>query len=353
MTLPLVRKLLRDARLPLAVVALLLGAFQVLWARVVGRIIGQLAPFFNQLAAGAGLSARDVQGELFSGPAKIIRTIIGGESIDMDRAMDLLSVGYVHPLMVTIFCIWGVGRAAGAIAGEIDRGTMELLLAQPLARARVILAHLCVDLVTIPALCLSLWAGNYVGAWVVSPIEIKTASVKLPVKTPDYLVELGPFRVRVAPPAGPLAAGDGEGRRKPSAEERLRVSPADFGPALWSVGGLIFAVTGMTMWLSSAGQFRWRVLGVAVLVVLVQFLVNVIGQMYEPLAFLRPLTVFYYYQPQQVVLGGRAVVTFHEWSADGSPLAAVPALPVLYGVGLTGYALALVTFTRRDLPAPL
>jgi ABC-2 type transport system permease protein len=353
MTLPLVRKLLRDARVPLAVVALLLGAFQVLWARVVARISGQLAPLFTDLAAGAGMTHRDLQDKVFSGPGKIVRTIIGGESIDMDRAMDLLSVGYVHPLMVTIFCIWGVGRAAGAIAGEIDRGTMELLLSQPLARARLILAHLCVDFVTIPVLCLSLWAGNYVGAWVISPIKVESATIKLPVKTSDYLVELGPFRVRVAPPES-LPAGGGEApRRKLSAEERLRVSPADFGPALWSVGGLIFAVTGMTMWLSSAGRFRWRVLGVAVLVVLLQFLVNVIGQMYEPLGFLRPLTIFYYYQPQQVVLGGGAVVTFHEWDANGSPLAAVPALPVLYGVGLAGYALALVTFTRRDLPAPL
>ena len=50
--------------------------------------------------------------------------------------MDMLSIGYVHPLMQTIFCIWAVGRASGAIAGEMDRGTMELLLAQPLARGR-------------------------------------------------------------------------------------------------------------------------------------------------------------------------------------------------------------------------
>ena len=46
--------------------------------------------------------------------------------------------------------------------------------------------------------------------------------------------------------------------------KRLAVRPLDFGPALWSVGGLIFAVTGYTMWISSLGRFRWRVLGIAV-----------------------------------------------------------------------------------------
>src|SRR5260221_3699560 len=48
--------------------------------------------------------------------------------INLDHAMDMLSIGYVHPLMQTLFCIWAIGRASGAIAGELDRGTMELLL---------------------------------------------------------------------------------------------------------------------------------------------------------------------------------------------------------------------------------
>jgi len=53
---------------------------------------------------------------------------------------------------------------------------------------------------------------------------------------------------------------------------------------------------------------------------------------------LRPWTVFYYYQPQQAIQGQSA-----SW----------PMLAVLFGVGAAGYGLALWTFTRRDLPAPL
>ena len=101
MTLTLVRKLLRDSRLALIAVALLIGLFQLLWFKITDRIIGQLAPFFNTLASLGGLSARDVQNVIFEGPGKIIRTIIGGEQIDLNGAMDMLSIGYVHPLMVT------------------------------------------------------------------------------------------------------------------------------------------------------------------------------------------------------------------------------------------------------------
>src|SRR5262249_11858812 len=154
---------------------------------------------------------------------------------------DLLSIGYVHPLIVAIFCIWGVGRAAGALAGEVDRGTMELLLAQPLSRARLILAHLLVDAITIPILCLSLWAGNGVGVWLIGPqVKVNPIDVRKlegdgegGMKKLTYLVELqslefgplktGPFRVSVQAPPGLRGAPIAE------ASDRLRVTALAFG----------------------------------------------------------------------------------------------------------------------------
>jgi ABC-2 type transport system permease protein len=344
----LVWKLLRDVRVMLIAVAVLLAAFQCLWAKVTQRLIGQLVPMVSQLAGLGGLSVHDVESEVFKGPGQFIRTIIGGERVDIQNAMDMLSIGYVHPLMVTLLCIWGIGRAAGAIAGEIDRGTMELLLAQPLGRSRLVLAHLAVDALTIPLLCLSLWAGNWVGAWLVSPIQMETP--KWTPRKPGYVVELPWFKVKVDNPAA------GSGPRPPGpadADERLRLRPAAFGPALWLVGGLIFAVSGSTMWLSAAGRFRWRVLGVAVFVFLIQFLINTLAQMWDTLGPLRPLTLFYYYQPQEVILpGGGWDVSLAEWNG-GRPLLLLPMPLVLFCVGLFGYGMALWTFHRRDLPAPL
>ena len=112
-----------------------------------------------------------------------------------------------------------------------------------------------------------------------------------------------------------------------------------FGPALWLVGGLIFAVCGYTMWLSAAAVPLARAGPGGV-----PDAGAVPGQRAGPdvgrQEALRPLTIFYYYQPQQVILGkpGRTVL---------------PALAVLYGVGAVGYVVALGVFTRGDLPAPL
>lgn len=305
---PLVLKLLRDLRLPLVLVALLLAGFQCLWAKITQRITEEILPSITK-----HLPLEFLINILFQGPGKLIQTLIGGEAIDLRRSLDVLSIGYVHPLMQAIFCIWAIGRSAGAIAGEIDRGTMELLLAQPQPRYRVVLAHLAVDLLTIPVLCLSLWAGNWLGAWLFGRIELGV----------------------------------------PTDVRQLRVDPTLLAPALWNTAALIFAVSGYTIGLSAAGRFRGRVMGLAVFVTLLQFLVNVVGQLWDAAAPLRPFTVFYYYQPQQIILA-------HRWTVDvgavwngGQPLCALNVLAVLGTVGAVGYALALWTFCRRDLPAPL
>jgi ABC-2 type transport system permease protein len=109
------------------------------------------------------------------------------------------------------------------------------------------------------------------------------------------------------------------------------------------VSALTFAVSGYSIWLSSLNRFRSRVLGIAIVLTLVQFLVNVIGQLWGPARPFRPFTVFYHYQPQELILGDNAYTNMDVWVR----------LLVLAGVGAAGYLLALWTFCRRDLPAPL
>jgi ABC-2 type transport system permease protein len=320
MTLTLVRKLLRDARWALLVVMLLLFGFQCLWVKATQRVTTQIAPMFQVMAQKQNKRLEDVQKQLFKGSGQVMQSVIGGDQLKFERAEDVLSIGYVHPLMQVLFCLWAIGRAAGAIAGEIDRGTMELLLAQPLPRWRVLLAHLLVDLIVIPLLCLSLWAGLWVGTALVGPFQPDMEAFKdmpIPVKEIDPAL--------------------------------MAIDVSKFGLPLVNVAGLLFAVSGLTMWLSASGRYRWRVIGFAALFVLVQFVMNIIGQIWDGVAFLRPLSLFYYYQPQRIALQGSWWVPL-----DGLRIhAQVPMLLVLGAVGALGYGLALRTFVRRDLPAPL
>ena len=95
---------------------------------------------------------------IFEGPGQVIQAIVGGADIRIESAEELMTVRhYVHPLTLTLLCLYAVGRfLASLIAGEIDRGTiLELLLAQPLRRSQVIAAHLLVGTCSVlPPLCM-------------------------------------------------------------------------------------------------------------------------------------------------------------------------------------------------------
>jgi ABC-2 type transport system permease protein len=322
MTFVLYRKLLRDVRVPLVAVWLLLFGFAGLWVKVTVQVTTQISPLLTLAGQMQGMGPMFFHNLFFRGPGKLIQTFLGGEDAQFLEPQDTLALVATHPLVQAIICIWAIGRGAGAIAGEIDRGTMELLLAQPVARRRVILAHLLVDLTVIPILCLAVAAGIWFGVSLVG----------------TFTVDPGVYQAMHMKPPNPLPSHT--------------VDPAVVRPGLVNTGALLFAVGGYTMWLSAAGRSRTRVLGLAILVTLVQFLVNVIGQLWEGLTFLRPFTVFYYYQPQAINLKGA-------WTIDpglawtGKPLVSLNVILVLGLVGAVGYAMALRTFVRRDVPAPL
>ena len=305
MTWVLVRKLLRDIRIPWIVGAVLLFLFQILWARITMRVSTQILAALEQAGISPEMLMRillnqNPQGQSNEMIGQMIQAIIGGENIALDRAGDMMSVSYVHPLVLTILCIWAIGRAANAIAGEIDRGTMELLLAQPIRRTQVILAHLLVDAIVFPSLCAAMWLGTYCGTWWMG--------------------------------------------LQSAAHPMQHVDPWRFLPALLCVFGLLFAVSGVTIAISALGRSRPRVWGWAVSLLLSMFLINIFAQIWgAPLEWLRPFTIHYHYQPQNLIKA-------EDWYTLGSVWFH---LAVLAGVGLGGYGLAWLGFCRRDLPAPL
>jgi ABC-2 type transport system permease protein len=48
-----------------------------------------------------------------------------------------LALGLHHPLSLAFLGVFAIGAAAGAVAGERERGTLEVLLARPLSRRRL------------------------------------------------------------------------------------------------------------------------------------------------------------------------------------------------------------------------
>src|SRR5258706_6003060 len=98
MTLILIRKLLRDSRWSLFAVALLLFGFQMMWVKATQRVTTQIAPLIQMVAKLSKQRTEDVERQLFSGPARVVQSAIGGDQLKFERAQDVLSIGYVHPV---------------------------------------------------------------------------------------------------------------------------------------------------------------------------------------------------------------------------------------------------------------
>lgn len=315
----LVRKLLRDVRLPLAVVCLLLFAFSALWAKVAQRVTTEIAPFFEGVAKVSRINPKLFEEVLFKGPGRVSQSVLGGADLRFDRPTDFLAVEMLHPVVLILTALWAVGRAAGAVAGELDRGTMELLLSQPIPRNRLILAHLIVDALVIPLVCASVPLGTRVGLAAVGPFRLDYSVLDRLPKPPGF------------DPTDVL--------------QELPVDASGQPAAALNLAALMFALSGLTIAVSACHRSRWRATGWAALMVLGMFVANVIGQLWDSAAVVRPLTLFYYYQPQKVWLRGEWAV---EWIGGR-----VPGIAVLLAVGGVGYLIAGYVFARRDLPAPL
>src|SRR6476620_3470548 len=60
---------------------------------------------------------------------------------DWGTRRGLLSAIYIHPIVEFTCIVWAVVRGSAAVSGEISRGTMEMLLAQPISRSAIVFVN--------------------------------------------------------------------------------------------------------------------------------------------------------------------------------------------------------------------
>ncbi len=324
MTYFLVRKLLRDVRAALIAVCVILFIFSAFWVKITQRVTTEIAPMFKLVSSVSFGDSKQFEKLLLRGPTKVSQAALGWGEINFDKPTEFLAISLLHPVLLIMCVVWGVGRAAGAIAGELDRGTMELLMSQPIPRSRLVRAHFLVDCIVLPTLCFAFFAGTQFGLATAGPFVPNYAAL-------DEIPQLKNFPRDTTP---------------------LPVSGVGQIAGLVNTLAFLFAISGMTLAFSAFGRSRWKVVGYAVLVLVTMFVANTIAQLWEPAAFVRPFTFFYYYQPQRAMIEGNWLVDLNKSWNFGRPVE-IPAVAVLVAVGAAGYALALRVFTRRDLPAPL
>jgi ABC-2 type transport system permease protein len=198
--------------------------------------------------------------------------LMGADPFSLTGAVAL---GWVHPIGLGLMLLFPMGLGATMIAGERQRGTLEVILSRPISR-RVLFATHLVTLWALAALVVAAAiAGTYAGA-------------------AAYDV------------AGDLDAGN---------------------VALLALNTWLFLAALASVSLAASASFDRLAapVGIVIAVLLLGYLLEVLGTLWPDAAFLQPYTPFHYLRPLKV-LGGNGE------PADLLVLAAIALVATAYGL---------------------
>ena len=92
----------------------------------------------------------------------IVKAAMGGDALEVGNLSGLIAIGYNHPLVLILFMLFAVGTPTGMLAGEVQRGTMELILSRGATKTQV---YICAGLLTMAgmfALVIVMYTGTVV-----------------------------------------------------------------------------------------------------------------------------------------------------------------------------------------------
>ncbi|MGP0066686.1 MAG: ABC transporter permease subunit [Isosphaeraceae bacterium] len=272
----LIRKEVQESRWTLGLSALALFALGWLFVYVTSRNE-------NEIIQRLGSDPGDLGGRM-----QMLRAL-GIEGIP--SSAELIMASWNHPFILILISTWAIGRGSGAVAAEVERGTMDLILSRPIPRWLFLTAHVWVATAGLVILGMSLMGGAAIAV--------------------HYNI-----------------------LREPPGVETL------FRPAI-NLTALGLPIYGYTLLASSMDHVRRRPASVGSVLTLAGFIIWVIALIpvfhdswWRP--WLEKLSIFKAYNPIELVKEGQTL--------DMN-------LAILGGVGAACIALAFVVFARRDLPA--
>jgi ABC-2 type transport system permease protein len=235
---------------------------------------------------------------------KIIEPLMPVSYAQMATSAGKIAACYDDPIVLLLVTVWAISRGSDAVSGEVNRGTMEMVLAQPVTRLGVIGTHS---------------ATTLLGAVLIS---------------------------------GAALFGTSLGLATISLEDA--VSTSVFVPAAMNLLALTVFLAGLTTMVSSGSNYRSHTIGVVGGFFAISMILKVVGRMVPDWAWLTSTSFFTPFEPQLLVGDTRRAWIFWSATADGSfEIGGLGYDSILIGLGLACYLAAVAIFYRRDLPAPL
>ena len=149
-----------------------------------------------------------------------------------------VAMTFDEPVLILCVLVWSIARGSDVVSGEINRGTLELLLSLPISRVRLMSLHASVCITGLLGLCSCVWLGLFLG--------IQTNTVK---ETITPKVE---FSVPYLPLKFPVQVGSSKTVQVPL---RDRVDASLFLSPVFNLFGFGFIVLAFTRHVQCAGPF--------------------------------------------------------------------------------------------------
>jgi ABC-2 type transport system permease protein len=203
----------------------------------------------------------------------------------------LMIASWNHPFILLLVSMWSIGRGSGAVAAEVERGTLDLILSRPVARWAYLTSQ-----VIVAVLGLAILAG---GLFLGAAIAVRYNAFHQP---PD------PWKL--------------------------------IRPAI-NLAALGLPIYGYTLLASSLDHVRWRPTSIGSFLTLAGFIAFVISliEVFQKMRWkpwLERISIFKAYNPVELVTKGESF----EFNVG-----------ILAAIGTAGIVLAFVAFAFRDLPA--
>ncbi|WP_237607206.1 ABC transporter permease subunit [Roseimaritima sediminicola] len=243
-----------------------------------------------------------------------------------------------EPLIIICVVVWCVARGSDVVSGELGRGTLEMLLAQPISRSRLLLSHAVVSTIGLLGLCLLVWLGMWIG--------IQLTVFEETVQPPTLNIPF--FNIPI-----PLSSAEPETVTVRMSE---RVEAGIFAPSVVNLFTFGFFLLGLSTLMSSWDRYRWRTIGLVIAFYVLQTVMFGLAKAAEPLAWLEHLTFLTCYRPQQLtvtMMDPDVPGVWRLFPAGDEALGPMMYPLILFALGLAAYLAAFQVFRRRDLPAPL
>jgi ABC-2 type transport system permease protein len=215
-----------------------------------------------------------------------------------------IAIAYDDPLPMMTLAAWAIGRGSDAVAGEVGRGTMELLLAQPVRRLSVLGTQAAVTTIGSALIAYAMWVGTRLG---IGTVALEEA-----------------------------------------------VSPTLFLPAALNAFAVGYFLAGLTTLVSSFSRFRSRVIGLMAVYFAVSMVLKVVGLVKPELHWMLSGSFLSAYEPQILVAEPEFAWSWTEPTGMGGwQWGGLSYQGILLALGTLFYGIAMAHFCRRDLPAPL